>query len=185
VQTDLGNVQPDWTGGLNTKIDYKNFYFNALIDAKMGGSIHSMTNAWGRYAGVLEETMLGRETGVVGDGVVLVGGTYVPNTTIVSAKAFNQHSYSNSIHSSSVFDASYIKLREVQFGYSFTDKIIEKTGLSGARLSVSGRNLAILYKNAPHIDPESAFSSSNGDQGQEFGQIPSTSSFSVNLSLKF
>jgi TonB-linked SusC/RagA family outer membrane protein len=185
TQKALGNITPDWTGGINTNVAYKGFFASALIDAKVGGDVHSMTNAWGRYAGVLEETLQGRETGIVGNGVVLTNGNYVANDVVVTAKAFNQASYSNDIHSTSVFDASFVKLREVKLGYNLPNKALKNTLFSAASISLTGRNLAILYKNAPHIDPESAFSVSNGDQGQEFGQIPSTSSYSMNLTLKF
>jgi hypothetical protein len=41
-----------------------------------------------------------------------------------------------------------------------------------------------LHKNAPHLDPETAFSDSNGEQGQEFGQLPSARSIGFNISLK-
>ena len=51
-------------------------------------------------------------------------------------------------------------------------------------VSLVGRNLAILHKNVPHIDPETAFSDSNGEQGQEFGQLPSARSIGFNISLK-
>ncbi|NJM80242.1 MAG: hypothetical protein HC854_12640, partial [Flavobacterium sp.] len=75
--------------------------------------------AWGRYSGVLEETLYGRETGIVGDGVTSDGnGGWIPNNVVIGAKAFNQTVYGNNNEESSIFDASYVKLREVRFGYS-------------------------------------------------------------------
>ena len=143
-----------------------------------------MTTTWGRYAGVLEETMLGRETGIVGDGVMLENGSYVPNNVVRTAEDFNKRAYSNSIVESSVFDASYVKLRQVMLSYKLPNKFIEKTLFSDINFSVVGRNLLILHKNAPHIDPESSFSDSNSEQGQEFGQLPSARSVGFNLQLK-
>ena len=182
----LGNITPDWTGGANFTFNYKNFSFGALIDAKIGGDIHSMTTSWGRYAGVLEETMIGRETGIVGDGVMLdpATGAYVPNNVVRAAEDFNKRSYSNSIVESSVFDASYVKLRQLTLGYKLPSKLIEKTMFKDINVSLVGRNLAILHKNVPHIDPETAFSDSNSGQGQEFGQLPSARSIGFNISLK-
>jgi hypothetical protein len=43
----------------------------------------------------------------------------------------------------------------------------------------------MLYKKAPHIDPETGFSSANGQQGQEFGQYPSARNIGFNVNLKF
>jgi len=180
----LGNITPDWTGGANFTFSYKNLSLNALIDAKIGGDIYTMTTTWGRYAGVLAETLVGRETGIVGDGVMLVDGAYVPNTVVVSAESYNKRAYSNSVVESSVFDASYVKLRQVMLTYKLPKKLIDKTLFTNISFSLVGRNLAILHKNVPHIDPESSFSDDNSEQGQEFGQLPSARSLGFNLQLK-
>ena len=182
----LGNIAPDWTGGANFNIKYKNFDFSTLIDAKVGGDVHSMTYAWGRYSGVLEETLIGRETGVVGVGVMSDGtGGYVTNNVVVAAKEFNQTSYGNTVESSAIFDATYIKLRSMSLGYSLPKKWLKGTFVEDFKFSIVARNLAILFKNAPHIDPETGFSSANGEQGQEFGQIPSARSYGFNINVKF
>jgi len=181
----LGNITPDWTGGANFTFSYKGFALNALVDAKIGGDVYTMTNAWGRYAGVLAETLVGRETGIVGDGVMLDGsGNYVPNNVVVSAKSYNQAAFSNNVVESSVYDASYVKLRQMMLTYKLPNSMLNKSFLSDVSFSVVGRNLAILYKNVPHIDPESAFSDDNGEQGQEFGQLPSARSIGFNIMLK-
>ena len=186
AQKVIGNIAPDWTGGANFSLRYKDFDFSTLIDAKIGGDVHSMTYAWGRYAGTLSETIVGRETGIVGNGVMSDGnGGFVANNVVVSAKAFNQGSFSNGIESSSVFDASYVKLRQVTIGYSLPQRFIENSVIKSLKFSVVGRNLAILYKKTPHIDPETGFSSSNGNQGQEFGQYPSARNIGFNINLRF
>jgi len=182
----LGNIAPDWTGGANFTIRYKDFDLSTLIDAKVGGDVHSMTYAWGRYAGVLEETLIGRETGVVGNGVMSDGaGGYVANNVVVSAKSFNQTSFGNTIEESAIFDATYIKLRSMSLGYSLPKKWLKESFIADFKFSLVARNLAILFKNAPHIDPETGFSSANGEQGQEFGQIPSARSYGFNINVKF
>jgi TonB-linked SusC/RagA family outer membrane protein len=186
AQKVLGNIAPDWTGGANFTIKYKNIELGTLIDAKIGGDVHSMTYAWGRYAGTLEETLIGREGGIVGNGVMSDGaGGYVPNNVVVSAEAFNKAAYGNTIESSAIFDATYVKLRQMNLGFSFPKRFLRGTSIDNLKLSIVGRNLAILYKKAPHIDPETGFSSANGEQGQEFGQLPSARSIGFNVSLKF
>jgi len=183
----LGNYQPDWRGGVSMNLTYKGFNLNSTIDAKIGGDVYSMTTTWGRYAGVLEETLFGRETGLVGTGVKLAadGETYVPNDVVVSAKRYNQIAFDNAVAEGSVFDASYVKWREVIIGYSLPSKWLVNAPIKKVSLSFVGRNLAIIYKNAPHIDPETAFSSQNSDLGMEFGQIPSVRSLGFNLNLNF
>ncbi|MFC0877356.1 SusC/RagA family TonB-linked outer membrane protein [Saccharicrinis sp. FJH2] len=182
----LGDIQPDWTGGINLDIKYKGLSLNTLVDAKMGGDVYSMTTTWGRTAGVLKETLLGRETGLVGEGVMLDGdGNYVPNNVVVSAENYNHNTYTADIVETSVFDASYIKLRQVALSYNLPKSLVTKIGLQGVSVSLIGRNLALLYKKAPHIDPETGFDSSNGLQGMEFGQLPSARSIGAGLNVKF
>jgi len=182
----LGNVTPDFTGGARLDIKYKSFDFGALVDAKVGGDIHSMTYAWGRYAGVLEETLIGREEGIVGEGVMSDGaGGYVPNNVVVSAQAFNKAAYNNNIHESSIFDGTYVKLRQINLGYSIPKKLLQGTFVDDVRFGLSARNLGILYKKAPHIDPETGFNNANGNQGLEFGQLPTARSYTFSLNVKF
>lgn len=181
----LGNITPDWTGGINVSFSYKQLSFNTLVDAKIGGDIYSMTTTWGRYAGILYETLKGRETGIVGDGVMLDGsGNYVPNNVVVSSESYNKRAYSNSIVESSVFDASYVKLRQMMLTYQLSSELLSDSFFQDVSFSLVGRNLGILYKKAPHIDPESAFSDTNGNQGQEFGQLPSARSIGFNVQIK-
>lgn len=180
----LGDIQPDWTGGINNTFQIGGLTVSALVDAKWGGEIHSMTTTWGRYAGVLSETVAGREAGVVGEGVKLdENGNYVTNDIVVTSEAFNKAAFSNDVVESAVFDASYIKFRQLTFGYTFPK--IGNLPVKDLSLSVVGRNLAILYSKVPHIDPETAFSSTNGSQGQEFGQLPSARSVGFNINFKF
>jgi len=151
----------------------------------MGGDIYSMSTTWGRYAGVLEETLLGREGGIVGTGVMSDGsGGYVPNNVVQTAENYNKRAYSNSIVESSVFDASYVKLRQLMLTYDLPKKWMGNSKIDGIDVSFVGRNLAILYKTVPHIDPETAFSDRNSDLGQEFGQQPSARSMGVNINIK-
>ena len=182
----LGDIEADWTGGANLALSYKNLTLSTLVDAKMGGDVYSMTAAWGKYSGILEETLQGRETGVVGDGVMLdAAGNYVPNTVVVSAETFNHATYGSEIVETSVFDASYVKLRQVSLAYSIPKKWSSAIGVTNVNFSVIARNLAILFKNAPHIDPETGLSNSNSQQGMEFGQLPSARSIGVSLNVKF
>jgi len=183
----LGNIQPKWRGGIENTFTYKGISLSVLVDAKIGGDIYTMTNTWGKYAGMLYETIGGRESGLVGEGVIQkVSGTdttYVPNDVVVSSKDFNYYVYNNNLVESSVFDASYVKLRQVSFGYTF-DKVFNLP-IRSLNISVVGRNLAILYSNIPHIDPETAFSSDNGQQGMEFGQMPTLRTVGFNINFKF
>jgi hypothetical protein len=58
----LGTITPDWTGGIRNTFTYKNLSLSALIDMRQGSDVFSMTYIFGRYAGVLEESLEGRRT---------------------------------------------------------------------------------------------------------------------------
>ena len=159
----LGNVNPDWMGGITNTFSYKGISLGVLIDAKIGGDVYSMTNAWGRYSGILEETLIGRETGIIGDGVMQIGTDesgnpiYGENNVVVNVQRYNHAAFGNNIVGGSVFDASYVKLRQVSIGYSLPKSTLEKTPFKTVTFSIIGRNLALLHSNAPHIDPGNCF----------------------------
>jgi hypothetical protein len=150
-----------------------------------------MTYIFGRYAGVLEESLEGRETldqiqnGYNFGGVVDNGdGTYTPNTALQSAEAWNADIY-NRRHDRGVFDASFIKLREVTLGYNLPKSWLQNAKINNIRVSAYGRNLALLKSNVPHVDPETAFDSSNAMQGIEFGQSPSARTMGLSITAGF
>ena len=122
-------------------MSYKNLSLSTLIDVKQGGDIYSQTNSWGKLAGVLEETIQGRETGIIGDGV-LADGT--PNNVITTANSYFATAYSQNIAESSVYDASFVKWRELSLSYRFPSKLMENIGLDQFSVGVTVRNLAVL-----------------------------------------
>ena len=86
----------------------------------------------------------------------------------------------------SIFDASFIKLREVALNYSLPTSLLGNTFFQTVTLGVEARNLAILYSEIPHIDPETnLFGSASDGAGIEFNSPPTTRTFGVNLRLGF
>ena len=83
------------------------------------------------------------------------------------------------------YDASFVKLREVILGYNLPAGIMSKIPIDGIRISLVGRNLAILHQNTPKgIDPEAGTTSGNG-QGIEFGSFLPTRTYGFNIKLSF
>ena len=84
-----------------------------------------------------------------------------------------------------VYDASYIKLREVTLSYSLPARMIAKMGaLKGLEFSLTGKNLWIIHKNLPYADPEDGLGAGNL-QGYQSGSFPSVRSVGLNVKLKF
>ncbi|MEO0331572.1 MAG: SusC/RagA family TonB-linked outer membrane protein, partial [Bacteroidota bacterium] len=181
----IGNIQPDWIGGFQNTFSYKGLSVSALIDVRMGGDIYDMGTSIARVTGVLEETAIGREEGVIGVGVKNIGTAenpeYVTNDVVAEARTFYGRYSGRQFHEAAVFDGSYVKLREASVTYQLPSKWFDNNFLQSARVSFIGRNLAILFRNNPHIDPEI----SSSDLGYNYGQLPNTRSIGFNLNVKF
>jgi hypothetical protein len=133
-----------------------------------------------------------REVGlVVGQDVLkdykVVDESGAPNTTVVSAQDYYESYWG--LEKQGIIDGSFIKLREITFGYSIPASILEKTGfLKTADISFVGRNLALLWthkSNDVHIDPETAFGTTEKGMGLEQYQLPATRNLGFKVSLTF
>lgn len=176
----LGDSVHPYTLGFSNSFSSHGFTLSFLIDGKFGGKMYSQTNAhmimFGRHA----DTLPGREGGVIGQGVKEDGVT--PNDVSVSAMKY--YMALAGITENCMYDASFIKLRELSFGYSFPTKWVRKIGLSALSLSVVGRNLWNIYDKVPLVDPESSFNIDNGQGFESYG-LPATRSVGFNLNVKF
>ena len=184
----VGSVLPDYTAGIQNTLKYKNFDFGALIDISQGGVYYSLSNMWGMYSGMLDATTTPtsggntiREDGLVLDGVAPDG---TPNTVNISGAGYAHRFYHGygTPSATSVFDADFIKLREVHLGYTLP-KVTEF--IQSIKLSVYGRNLATWGLDNKGIDPESIVSGSGNIQGLEGGLVPPTRSYGFNVILTF
>jgi hypothetical protein len=183
----LGNFTPKWIGGFQNTFSYKGITLSTLIDVKQGGDIFSQTVNIGRYTSVLAETVVGRETGIVGNGVVNTGTAtepvYVPNATKISSEEWHKKYYALTNNEATIFDGSYVKLREVKLSYTFSGQVFKKLPFRDLTISAVGRNLLLLRSNVPHIDPETSYYNDGNLQGIENGQIPTTRTVGFNVSF--
>lgn len=188
----LGESVHPWTLGFSNNFEYKGFTLNILLDAKFGGSILSGTNnnvySYGKHKATLEGRdgknvisvpQMGDIPAIIGKGVKADG---TPNDTKVQTMDYYMY-IANNITEEFVYDASFIKLRELSFGYKFPKKIIG-TFLSELQLSIVGRNLWNIYDKVPLVDAESSFNNGNA-QGLEMFGLPTTRSIGFNLNVKF
>jgi hypothetical protein len=191
--TSLGSVLPKYMFGFQNSFSYENFNLGFLIDGRVGGKFFSQTYKVAMYAGILDKTAADnvRETGVVLDGVqgqvtYNGDGTYQvsdvsPNTTRITAQSWARGEYSGPTPQT-IFDATFVKLREVTLGYSLpleNNKVIKQV-----YFGLYGRNLLNLYTASKYIDPE--FTSSGGNiQGVEGGNIPMPATYGLNVNFKF
>jgi TonB-linked SusC/RagA family outer membrane protein len=187
----LGNGVPDFTGGLNNSFTWKGVNLSFLIDFKSGGDIFSGTNMRATQQGFTKQTLLGRagEAPLVVTGVTKDGASFKPfSKTLSPGEAQNYWNQlggeANGAADKFIYDASFIKLRQITLGYSLPRKILARTPVQSLMISFVGRNLAILKKNTPNIDPESSYTSSNS-QGLDYYGFPSTRTYGFNIRANF
>jgi hypothetical protein len=191
----LGNYNPDWLAGLNNTFTYKNLKLSFLFDVRMGGELYSETQTVGREGGIIIESLEGRAegydltkpgNGVIGQGVKIVGGQIVPNDIKRTAREWHTAwTAGRNIAEGVMYDASFVKLRELQLGFNLPQQILKNGPFKGATISFVGRNLA-LWSEVPHIDPEvMSYTGGTALPGIENMSIPSSRSYGINLNLKF
>ncbi len=190
----IGNINPDWTGGVYNTLTFKGLSFGFLIDARKGGDVWSLDRYYGLATGLAEETAgvndLGNDIRLPlsqGGGIILPGvkedGT--PNDIRHEAESFGILGYRRTPAAGFVYDGSFIKLREMTLTYDFPKRLFAGiNAIKGLSLGIYGRNLWIIHKNMPDADPEDGLSAGNL-QGYQVGSYPTVRTFGVNLNVKF
>lgn len=186
----LGNQQAKGMLGLTNAFTYKNFGFSFLFDARFGGEIFSASNVGLQVAGTAAATAPGGERpDFVVDGVILdAGGAAVKNTkTVTQQQYWNTLATLNNlgVGEAYLYDATNIRLRNVQLSYDLPKGILAKTPIQRAKVSLSCNNVWMLESHLNGIDPESVFATGSNAVGFENGAFPTMRSFLFSLSLGF
>ncbi|RKS99924.1 SusC/RagA family TonB-linked outer membrane protein [Flavobacterium sp. 123] len=192
----IGDINADWIGGIRNKFTYKNFSFGFLIDMKKGGDIWSLDQSYGQATGLYAESAgineLGnpiRNTIANGGGIILPGvqadGT--PNTVRTPSpnQYGNMQGYRRMPNKAFIYDAGFIKLREVNITYVLPTSVVSKMHLTEMKFSLVGSNLWIIDKSLPYADPESGLGSSLASSGYSTGSLPTTRNIGCNVTFKF
>lgn len=186
----FGSALPKYTGGWNNTFRYKNVSLSVFIDFKAGGKMLSGSALNALRQGHSKASLVGRrpgENGVVFDGLYASGtNAGKPNATAVFGQQFYADYRSLQIADPFIYKSDYIKLRNITLSYDFTRFVgANVKAIKGLTLSASCRNVAILKKYVPDIDPESVASSGDFRAGYEAVSLPTTRNYSVNLNVKF
>ncbi|UJP63252.1 SusC/RagA family TonB-linked outer membrane protein [Mongoliitalea daihaiensis] len=195
---------PVWTDGLETiaearhpvsaglanNFSYKGFRLMVLLDMRYGGSLVSGTNFFAYSNGLHQETLVGRDGGLTVSGVDRNGEARTWEIPAVTGDPNNywlNNYYTRyaQVTENIVYDASFIQLRELSFGYTIPRNLLAKTPFESASISLVGRNLALLWSNVPNIHPESAYTVSGNAQGLEFFAMPVARNFGFNINVNF
>ncbi len=198
----LGHVTPDYNMGISNTLSYKNFKLSFLIDIQKGGSVFSLDQWYGQSTGLYDNTVGDNDLGnPVRDPIIKnADGTYDDasggflnegsdgegndNTVRAPGNYYWGRGYALSPNAQYVYDASYVKLRELTITYNFPESMLSKLHINGLSLSFVGSNLWIIHKNLPYADPEASQGYGN-IQGWQSGVMPTTRNFGVDLNVYF
>lgn len=188
--TILGNIQPDWLGGVTNTITYKGFAVSVLFDIRKGGQVYSLSK-YNQIAGGTGKFTENR-TNLIANGVILgTDGKYTKSDKVLLAQAYYAESGPwAGITETEVIDADYVALREASISYNIgSSSLLKRTPFKTAKLSIVGRNLLYLYRDPQFktmgVSPETAFNTTSAAQGVEAVGIPTTRSIGFNLSFSF
>lgn len=193
--TVIGDINPDWKMGISSNLSWKQISLYLLFDFQKGGDIYSVNTKYGQATGLYAETAGNNDKGVpMRDAVDDGGGIRYDNTVFEDGTTNNVYVnasrwgrafyYNNSPTARYVFDASYVKLRELSLTYSLPSSVLKNTVISNVSFSLIGRNLLIISKNVDHFDPEFQLSSGN-QQGIETGAWPTARTYGFNVKIGF
>jgi TonB-linked SusC/RagA family outer membrane protein len=190
----IGNSNPDWVGGINNSLRYKNVSLSWLVDVRKGGDVFSLDMYYGLATGMYPETAGLNEQGKpsrdpvsAGGGVILPGVSSdgKPNAVRASNSNYGLFGYAYQPNKAFVYDAGFVKLREAILTYSLPKSLMSRLQpFKGIDVSLIGRNLWIIDKNVPYADPEELISAGNL-QGYQSGAYPTTRTMTFNVRLRF
>ncbi|WP_086595585.1 SusC/RagA family TonB-linked outer membrane protein [Hymenobacter crusticola] len=181
----VGNPNPQWTGGMTNTFSWKGLTLNTLLDVRYGGDIYGRNITDLRRSGSVKETQ-DRNRTYVHKGVVANGdGTYSPNTTQITAEDYFTDLYGASVAEYIIFDASWIRLREVALTYVLPKALTNRTFLGSVELGLNARNVFLYAPNVPHIDPEVNAQGASNSQGLEYNALPQTRTYGGSIRLTF
>ncbi len=187
----VGSSIPKHTGGWNNTFRFKNLSVGVHIDYKFGGTVLSSTHLNMLRQGHSKLSLEGRREGE--NGIIVPNSVYEstgePNTTAVTNLQSFYADYRNlQIGDPLTFKSDFVKLRNVSVSYDFTSMLRKSSALEfvkGLSLTASCRNLAILYKDFPGLDPEAVQSSGDFRAGYENSALPTTRNYNISLNVKF
>lgn len=164
----FGSAENPWTGGINNSFRFKGFRLSFLIDGKFGGKLFSNTNLIAYQQGLSKETLPGRDLRY-GTSQQYASGYY--------------GDWDSADQGMFVYDASFVKFRQLIFGYDFPAKMFNNK-IKGLSLSFVCHNVFTISKHTPNIDPESTYSASIYTQGLEAPAVPYSRTLGLNLNIK-
>ncbi len=191
-KTVIGNATPVLYGGFNNNFYFHNFDLSIFFTYSIGGQVLNATKLTNIKTARTNKNVLAvansdnRWTTIDAKGQLITDpkALAAANEGKIIANFDDNGDNNNFIHSWGVEDASYLKLSNVTFGYTFPERMISKIGLSKLRLYVTGSNLLTFTKYSGY-DPEVSTMSDPLTPGVDFGAYPRSRSVVFGINVAF
>jgi len=187
----IGSINYDYMMGIGNSLRYKDFTLSFDFDIRQGGLMFSRTHDITYFTGnAMQTTYNDRNPFIVPNSVKKnADGTYSENDIPLYGTTLYNYWDNGAVAmgSGSLVSKSYVKLRQVVFGWNVPSKWLAKTPLTGVRFSIFGNNLLMWTPSSnTFIDPE-ASSFGNDLEGNfgEYSSNPSSRKFGFNVNVKF
>jgi TonB-linked SusC/RagA family outer membrane protein len=196
----VGNREPRYIGGFNNSFRYKNLSLNLLLDVRIGGDVFNGTEYFMVVNGLSKKTLLNDRQSVTLNGVSSTTGadttiTYnagqsytIGTTTYAGANRIYQYWQNYAANSSNfITSVNWLKLRSLSFTYDFTSMFKKQGVIKGLSATAVGTNL-FTWTNYKGMDPEVSVAGGTGGSGStgiDYLGVPSVSSFTFGINLKF
>ena len=167
-RTDIGKGMPDWTYGFNINVAWKDFDLSMMWQGTIGNDIYDATRRIDAISSNLPSWMLNRWTGE---------GTSNRIPRYVQGDGYNWQS-SDLL----VYDGSYLRLKNIQLGYTLPKSLTRKVFVSSLRVYVAAENL-LTFTKYHGFDPE--ISSGGTSLGIDYGVYPQARTWTVGFNLAF
>lgn len=191
----FGSALPDFTGGLQNRFYYRNFELAAMIDFQVGGQFFSRSQSLADRTGLSKKTAATNDRGMnVRDPVEEGGGVKVSGISESTGEEVTGYANAKTyygilgqrIAEEYIYDASYIKLREVRFGYNFDANLLERLPFNQLTIALTARNPIMIWQDAPKgLDPSELSTGSQAISWYESGQLNTVRSFGIDVNLSF
>jgi len=190
----FGSVLPDFTGGFLNTFSIWKFELAAMIDFQSGGRFFSWSKMLAVKSGQAAETAVLNDKGnnvrdpIANGGGVKVNGisfaTKQEVTAYVDARSYFRNTIGTRIYEEWLYDASYIKLREVSLGFNMDRSMLGRLPFKTARFSVIARNPLMIWQKAPKgLEPSELSYGSGSISWLEKGEFQTVRSYGISLNL--
>ncbi|MGX5819890.1 SusC/RagA family TonB-linked outer membrane protein [Chitinophaga lutea] len=192
----FGSVLPDFTGGFQNMFQFGNFDLGVMIDFQSGGQFFSRSQMLAVKTGMAKLTAATNENGknvrdpLADGGGVKVSGissvTKQPVTAYVDARAYYRTTLGTHVYEEWLYDADYIKLREIRLGYTLNKSSLGNLPFSRVNIALIARNPLMIWQAAPKgLDPTELSTGAQAISWYESGQSNTVRSFGANLTINF